>query len=693
MSLATNKNLELAWKRVRTAQNVGYKRFYRRVFDGLDIGLDYQLASLRASIRVHTYQPHPPQRVLAAKPSGLQRPLTFLDPRDQIVLQAIVNLASVRMEPKRRLAIARSVCSNRLVGGASIHFFKPWNQSYGLFRKRIEAKLKAGYAYAADFDLASFYDTISHTRLAESVFGRNRHLVNLLQRCLLAWSPRRLRHGLPQGPAACDYLAECYLSAIDADLMKEKIAYLRYVDDIIIFGKAPSDVQAGVLRLEALCREHGLIPQAGKFKPGRKVKSAAELVKAASGYSYGPPTKGKLLSKADTVSAYTAAVSRKTRIILNPTLAKRALFKGSPTNQLVSQVLKDLEKNPAFIEAYATYLQRFGYKRRIANSLKKLITRGSPYLFVQGEYWNILLSSSKTVDPAIVALARRQLAVDGLPATLRLALYAALLKDGTRQSTKALIRALRRERTDWVRAWTLSHFRRVLAFPEAKRFASSALKKDSLTACAAAKLQAESVVLPPTFPLPKKPSATATGCLRRLGIVRKSAGRPPDAIGTLLSSGFGVVPWKGWRRLLGADYEQARICLQLGLGEFDGNPSSWMGNVDSFNDVIVRRVMDAARTRLNPPTLAPARNVRRKNRLTDYGYFLSNGQWFQTTHPAICRRFKDFHDRRNHLTSSHAFDSLTSAPSKPLKHSERQVYVRGLRAGYTGLQRLAATLI
>lgn len=692
MSLATRKNLELAWKRVRTAQNISYKRFYRRVFDGLQTGLDYQLDTISASLRVHTYQPHPAQRVLAAKPSGLQRPLTFLDPRDQIVLQAIVNIAAERMEVRRHAAVARSVCSNRLVGGNSIHFFKPWHESYGLFRKRIDAKLKAGYVYAADFDLASFYDTISHSRLAETVFGRDKNLIALLQKCLVSWNPRRLRHGLPQGPAACDYLAECYLSSIDDELAAERIVYLRYVDDIIIFGKSPAAVQAGVLRLEEICREHGLIPQAGKFKAGRKVNSASELVKAASGYGSTSAPKGQLLSMADTVSAYTGAVSRKTRIILKPTLAKRALFRGTPTNRLITQVLKDIEKNPAFIESYAAYLQRFGHRRRITKFIRKLILRRSPYLFVQGEYWNILISASKQLDSQMTAVARRELLTDGHPATLRLALYSALLMDASRASTQALVRALRREKTDWVRAWVLSHFRRVLQFPEAKRFAASALKRDTLSACSSAKLQAESIVLPPTFPLPKKLSNTATGALRHLGIVRRAPGRAPDAISTLLKAGFGVAPWKGWRMLLGQDYEQARLCLQIGLGEYDGNPSSWMGHVDSFNDVVIRHVMDLARTKLSPQNL-PARLNGRNRRLTDYGFFLAPSQWFNTVQPAMCKRFRDFHERRNHLTASHAFDSLTAAPNKPLKHSERPSFVRALRSGYTNIQRLVPTLI
>lgn len=691
MNFSSTKNLKLAWKRVRTAQNAGYKRFYSRVFDGLDIGLEYQLADLRTSLNVQTFQPNPAQRVLSAKPSGLQRPLTFLDPRDQIVLQALVNVAARAMEPIRQRAVSRSVCSNRLVGPSSIFLFKPWHESYGLFRKRIEQKIKSGHVYAADFDLASFYDTISHAQLAETIFRRNRKLRELLQRCLLTWNPRRVRHGIPQGPAACDYLAECYLSSIDAELMREKIVYLRYVDDIIIFGKDPSDVQAGVLRLEAMCREHGLIPQAGKFKAGRKINRASELVKSVSASSSGIPAGGMLLPQSKTVEIYTAAISKKTRIIFNPTLAKRALFRGKPTEKLLANMPKDIERNPAFVEAYAAYLQRFGYRRKIARFIRRLILRESPYQFVQGEYWKMLLSASRRIEPSLLAHACKKMTEEKLPATLRLALYGVMLKDASRPSSLALIRALRYERTDWVRAWAISHFGRILQFPEAKRFASASLQRDTLTACCSAKLQAESVLAPPTFPLAKKLSGTAKGSLRRLGLIRQSPGRPPDAVSTLLASGFAVPPWNGWRRLLGSRYEQARICLQLGLREFEGNPSSWMGNVDSFNDIVIRCLMDTVRTRLSPPGLPPATD--RRSHLTNYGAFLRPTAWFFLSHPVVCQEFIRFHNRRNHLTSSHAFDSLTATPSKPLKHKERQPFVRSLAIGYRGIQRIASPLL
>lgn len=694
--LETKQNLSLAWKRIRTAQNFSYKRFYRRVYDGLEIGIFYELETLRSKLNHRSYAPQHAQRVFIAKPSGLQRPITFLDPRDQIVFQAIANIAAYRIEPTRKLAIARCVCSNRLKKRHdSIHFFEPWQKSYGLFRKRVEKKLNTGFNYAADFDLASFYDTVSHAKLADSIFPRNRRLGELLKDCLKEWTPKRIRHGLPQGPIASDYLAECYLSLIDKVLLSKKINYLRYVDDVVIFGKSAIQVQSGILALEAVCRDYGLIPQAGKFKPGRKVKYASELVKSASGYSYSVPS-GPELSESETVLAYTQAVSKRTRIITQPTLAKRALFRGIPSSRIISRLLKDIEFNPALIEAYAAYLQKFGHSKTISRFMQKMIKRGSPYQFVEGEYWNILTAASKVIDPGMILLAHRLISVSDFnlyPVSLRMALYTVLIKDTTRVSTKLLVRVLRKERTDWLKAWVISHFQRLLKFSEAKRFVRTALRRESLSAYSAAKLYSESRILQPIFPLPGSglsPSATAS--LRQLGVINRSPGKPPEAISSLLRAGFSVSNWRGWKKLLGTKYDQARFCLQLASSEYEGNPSSWMGNLDSFNDIVIRSAMDLVRVKLDPRNLPPAVN-NRKRKLTDYGYFLTPQNWLASTHPEVCQPFKHFHDRRNHLTSSHAFDSLTNTPNKPLKHSERKGFIRSIRVGYLNLQRLVTPLL
>jgi len=51
------KNLRLAWKRIRTGQNISYKKYYRRIFDAYNLALDDNLKHLSDSIRLSIMTP------------------------------------------------------------------------------------------------------------------------------------------------------------------------------------------------------------------------------------------------------------------------------------------------------------------------------------------------------------------------------------------------------------------------------------------------------------------------------------------------------------------------------------------------------------------------------------------------------------------------------------------------------------
>src|SRR5690606_18802829 len=70
---------------------------------------------------------------------------------------------------------------------------------------------------------------------------------------------------LPQGPAPSDFLADIFMLPVDEHMQKAKVAYLRYVDDIRIFGRTEQEVQRGSMILEELCRNRGLLPHGEKF--------------------------------------------------------------------------------------------------------------------------------------------------------------------------------------------------------------------------------------------------------------------------------------------------------------------------------------------------------------------------------------------------------------------------------------------
>ena len=160
--LASKKNLELAWRRITTGGNYQYKRFYRPIYYAYEVALDANLADLRQRLVGGAFKPQHPERIYVPKASGLHRPLALLKIEDQIVLQAFANLAAKRMQKKRSPLQFKVVFSNILQKPESIFFFRQWQYTYGAFQRRIKNHYAAGMRWVGDFDLAAFYETVSH---------------------------------------------------------------------------------------------------------------------------------------------------------------------------------------------------------------------------------------------------------------------------------------------------------------------------------------------------------------------------------------------------------------------------------------------------------------------------------------------------------------------------------------------------
>jgi hypothetical protein len=170
--LASMKNLELAWRRITTGGNYQYKRLYRPVYYAYEVALKQNLKDLRQRLRGGSFEARHPERIYVPKASGLHRPLALLSIEDQIVLQAFGNLAAKRMQKRRAPLQFKVVFSNILERPDSIFFFRKWQDTYGAFQRRIKKHYAGGLRWVGDFDLAAFYDTISHELLLRTIYPR-----------------------------------------------------------------------------------------------------------------------------------------------------------------------------------------------------------------------------------------------------------------------------------------------------------------------------------------------------------------------------------------------------------------------------------------------------------------------------------------------------------------------------------------
>ena len=165
------------------------------------------------------------------------------------MLQAFANLAAKKLHAIRAPLQFKTVFSNILQRDNSIFFFKRWQETYGAFQRRIRTHYDNGLRWVGDFDLAAFYDTVSHDLLLKTIYPRTpvNGDMEWLGKCLGTWSSEKASsrhgHGIPQGPIASDFLAECFLLPIDLALQKSP-GYTRYVDDVRLFGRTEERLSA-----------------------------------------------------------------------------------------------------------------------------------------------------------------------------------------------------------------------------------------------------------------------------------------------------------------------------------------------------------------------------------------------------------------------------------------------------------------
>ena len=392
--LATKPNLQLAWKRITTGGNLQYKQMYRNLYSVYEIALNENLRDLRQRILGGTFTPRPPERIYLPKPSGLHRPITLLYIEDQIVLQAFANLAAKKMHHRRAPLQFKVVFSNILQKPNSIFFFRRWQDTYRAFRRRIFKQYEAGMRWVGYFDLAAFYDTISHTLLLKRLYPKTKTSkgLDLIHQCLREWSSDHptsgYDHGLPQGPLASDFLAECFLLPIDLALQHQS-GYLRYVDDIRILGTTEDEVRADMIKLERRCREQGLIPQTGKFAIRRcqNVHDAIGMLPSISDPQREAGT--ERIGKKRALKLFLSAINGKPYRVEDKTRLRYVLYRAEPDSRILKLVLRLIPRHPEHADVFFMYLGRFNYRKPIERLCRSLV-ENYPYSYVRAEAWHVL---------------------------------------------------------------------------------------------------------------------------------------------------------------------------------------------------------------------------------------------------------------------------------------------------------------
>ncbi len=696
--LAADRNLQLAWRRISTGDNQQYKRFFREMYVTYEIALTENLRDLRRRLVAGTFEPQAPERVYLPKASGLHRPLSVLHLEDQIVLQAFANLAASRVHRKRTPLLFTSVFSNILQRKKSIFFFKRWQETYSAFQRRIRSLYSSGLRWVADFDLAAFYDTVSHDLLLKTIYPRTTGDLAWFRDCLGTWSSEnatsRHGHGIPQGPLASDFLAECFLLPIDAALNKTP-GYVRYVDDVRLFGKSEDEVRAAVIQLERHCREHGLIPQSGKFaiKHARSLDEAMGFLPSIGDPHRTSPGSRKRagLSKSRAKSLFIAALGGRPYRVQEKSRLRYVLYRADPDPDLLRLSVRLIPHHPEHADAFFNYLGTFDQRASVLRLCLELLET-SPYPYVRGEAW-VALTRYLDGPLALSAGERTRLSKLALrltrgrrPENFTETLGACQFLCASQTSGRARYGRFLRGQPALLQAIVAP------LLPD-EAFAPGEVAVDLLRS---REFEPGLAIAGRLLALRLKPSALGVpvnrlssqmkNTLSALGtLVVPGARGQLDAIAEILERRYGVISTRSWHALLAGEYAHCLGLLKQAEAAFSGGMSYWLASQNSFHHAIFIALQKhfAATGHAGATTL-----VGRDGKLVDFGVMLAETGPFSTNCALIAGCFRDMNSRRNHLPISHPYDKKTQVRTKHLTAQERTRFVKRLRAVYPAFEAL-----
>lgn len=693
--LISNDNLLLAWRRIGTARNHQYKRFFRPLYLAYELAHEDNLKRLHQRLR-GTWQPSSPMRVWLPKPSGLQRPVSLLTIDDQIVLQAIANVFAAKLRQRRAAVEGLTVFSNLLDPSADSKFFiQDWHRTYLRFQRRCLAHFTAGRRWVAHFDLAAFYDTISHELLIRTVSPRGgyRNVWQVVSAWLKVWSSTRdgkpFHHGIPQGPVASDFLAESVLLPIDEALSREDITYVRYADDIRIFAKSKSEAQRAAVRLEVLTRTAGLIPQGKKFAlvEARSIADVIGMLPSLAPPDQTDAERDTTLSAVDAEAMIRAALRGRPHTVHDKTKLRFALYRAPRSRRILGIVLRLLPRYPEHIDAFVAFLSIYTKSRAIEKAIRQALLDGSPYDYVRAELW-LLLSrlASRRAGVRLRSAARADVGDRNNPAWLKFGALSflrrcELLGDGKCtdriRHQPAIVQALLVPGLDesvFSRRQLIASLLRSKA-PEPGLMLAAELARRGETHRDYG-VQA------------KELAPEVQNTFKALKLLTARRGVAVDQVGDLLQKRYATAP-AGWREILGPEYLHCLRILVQADAHFDPARSHWLQQQNSFNDALTRRLIGRLTSAGLP---GAARLIGRDGKLIKFGSLLAPGAPFVTHYPDIANCFRAVNDRRNALPASHPYDEKRGVRNRYLSYREQRTFVRTLAQAYSATLALVATL-
>lgn len=660
-------NLELAFDRIERSQRKDYKEHTKHFCQAFRVTKAANLKYIAGELQSEIYVPSTPRVVYLPKKSGILRPITILCMKDAIVYQAIVNYISNFFRQEQKI-LAGNKCFGAILGAPrGKHFFRSWRRNYAQFNEKVTSSFHEGYEWIADFDLVAFYELIDHHLLSNILkrYIKSQMILKLLTRCLDKWNTKKtgasLHHGIPQGPDASAFLAECVLFNFDRAEF-QNVRYYRYIDDIKLMAHNESDIKRALRHLDILTKEYGLVPQAQKIEI-RKAENKSQIIKNIPSdllrtidetESNQTKRKQKILLKKLRESIKTEYGSL---VIKSDTIFRYSLLRSPARIDILKRIAPLLLLRPDLSWVLSSYLRRFKDSPHALEILRNAICQDPIYDRAASDYVEVFdfLNGPELSDEinSIIETTHARCPENGVALKVAVGTFF-----GRRRGKAAACTIVRQEKDPLVKSLLLHG----LFLKDSPKTTHSIQDCRSLLENIVIKNKKDEdlaryclIYLLKLGWQPSKNddySASVRITLMELGLLRKKR----------ISSFAEIIHWfffsQGrvniavkWAKVLSHSglKSAAQRCLRI-LELTD--PSAKIMILDTFNEILIQEISRKHSTLVGPYQLAAQNNRKLAGKHPDFGNWLNNGP-FQGFFPKGSSIFREIHDARLETDLAH----------------------------------------
>lgn len=245
--IANENNLRNAWIKINYHARTSLEYFDKYAYEEFEENLDLNLAIIQHLLMTQKYH-FGDLRIFEIPKGDDKRKIYFLNPKDGVVAQAIINIIAPLFETQ----FSTHSFGNRIsyASTESKNPFLDWHDQYSKYINHILSILELSPSNWYEItDIANFYPSINITVLLSKIIKKvvDASALSLLDNLLTLKAINSKGGteditGLPPGPIYSHLFANLYLDDFDKFMEQNTESYSRYVDDLCFVTKNEKDL-------------------------------------------------------------------------------------------------------------------------------------------------------------------------------------------------------------------------------------------------------------------------------------------------------------------------------------------------------------------------------------------------------------------------------------------------------------------